>query len=540
MTLKDRLPEACTYIPSDLVDRGPGTIVCDLNARELPAFPPHDVAVFSGVLEYVNEIDRLVNQISKSASVVIASYCVRERVPDRVTRRASGWVNDHTSVELEGIFRRSGFRCDRVEDWRSQVIYRFVREPAGSPGASARPGSTPGVEMDNQESSVMNLAFVVKDLFYGGGAYYDVLARRLAQQGHRVWLISAVPKDADDYRRDGVQFVHVPIWRSAIPFTSLLRWEWRVGRVLRAIEAEHGLDLVEFPSFDPEGLLYACSRRRAAVCIRSHEGRRPVTLEWFWRNPRDALREALGWVQMARAELILPNSTMVHDSCVRFMGSARHARKIFTMLPGIDMDLYVPTPEVPAPYRALDGKRIILFTGRITEAKGTYNLIEAFQDRIAHRFDDAVLVLIGEPEEPDRLRRAVDQGPEGRVVHLPRMDGKDLPPYYSHAYVFVGASRSEPFGAVFVEALACGLPVISVAQGGPLEIIEPEQTGLLCPDNSPEAIAQALERLLSDRALRDRMARSARASVVDRFGMDRVASEVVMRYRQAAGSRNGR
>src|SRR5438093_13265425 len=100
----------------------------------------------------------------------------------------------------------------------------------------------------------MNLAFVVKDLYYGGGNYYDVLSRRLAKQGNRVWLISSVPKDADDYRRDGVEFVHLPVWRSAIPLTSLLRWFWRVARVLRRIEAEHGLDVVEFPSYYPEGL----------------------------------------------------------------------------------------------------------------------------------------------------------------------------------------------------------------------------------------------------------------------------------------------
>jgi glycosyltransferase involved in cell wall biosynthesis len=549
MTLRDCLPEGCKYIPSDLVDRGGGTIVCDLNARELPAFPPHDVAVFSGVLEYINDINSLINKIKQNVNVVIASYSVLERVPSAVVRRSHGWVNDHTAGEFEGIFLRSGFRCERAEGWRNQEIYRFVRDEAGG-GSPAGSGGPPSVRREADEESVrrrrgdqseratMKIAFVVKDLYYGGGAYYDLLSRRLAKQGHRVWLISTVPKDADDYRKDGVQFVHVPIWRSAIPLTSLLRWEWRVGRVLRAIEAEHGLDVVEFPSFDPEALVYAFSKRRAAIAIRVHEGRRPVGLGWFWRNPRDALREALCRVQMARADVILPNSAMVHETCVHFMGSARHARKIFTILPGMDMDLYVPTPLPPAPYRALEGRRIILFVGRITEAKGTYNLIEAFKDQIAPRFGDTVLVLVGVPEEPDRLRRALE-GCEGKVIHLDNVATKDLPAFYSHAYVFAGPSRSEPFGAVFVEALACGLPVVSVARGGPLEIVEPEETGLLCPDNSPGAIAQALERLLSDRDLRDRMARSARSSVVARFGIDRVVSELMERYREIAGCRDG-
>jgi glycosyltransferase involved in cell wall biosynthesis len=202
------------------------------------------------------------------------------------------------------------------------------------------------------------------------------------------------------------------------------------------------------------------------------------------------------------------------------------------------MDLYEPAPLPPDAYRAVKGGRIILFVGRITEAKGTYNLIEAFKTRVAVRFPDTTLVVVGRPEEePDRLRRAI-VACNGRAIHLDKVETKDLPAFYSHAYVFVGPSQGEPFGAVFVEALACGLPVISVAVGGPLEIVEPEETGLLCPDNSAGAIAMALERILSNPNLRDRMAQSARASVVERFGIDRVASELIEKYTEITGCRD--
>ena len=387
----------------------------------------------------------------------------------------------------------------------------------------------------------MNIAFVKQTLYpaTGSGAYYDVLTRRLARQGNRVWLISSVAKDVEDFRRDGVQFVHVPAGRSTIPFTSLLRWEWRASRMLRKIEAEQGLDLVEFHSYLPEGLVHALARRRAKICIRIHEWRTPISLSWFWRDPRDALREALCWAQMARADVLLPVSAAVHETCIRFMGSDRYARKIFAIRPAMDMELYSPAPLPPSAYRALEGKRIILFVGRITKEKGTYNLIEAFRDRIAPRFGDAALVLIGTPEEPDQLRRALESC-GGTAIHLQDVETKDMPGCYSHAYVFVGPSANEAFGAVFVEALACGLPVVSVAKGGPLEIVMPEETGLLCPDNSADAIAAALERLLADRELRDRMARSARASVVDRFGLERLVSELMHRYSETTGRGNGR
>ncbi len=129
MALRDHLPAGCKYTPSDLVNRGDGTIVCDLNAQELPLFPPHDVAVFSGVLEYVNDVSCLITHICKSVNIIIASYAVRERVSGTVMRRSQGWVNDYGSDEFEEVFARSGFRCNRVEGWQSQKIYRFVREP---------------------------------------------------------------------------------------------------------------------------------------------------------------------------------------------------------------------------------------------------------------------------------------------------------------------------------------------------------------------------------------------------------------------------
>jgi D-inositol-3-phosphate glycosyltransferase len=388
----------------------------------------------------------------------------------------------------------------------------------------------------------MNVAFVVQQGLYpfggGTGVYLDKVTRSMAKQGNRVWLISSTLKDPDDYLKDGVRYVHAPIWRSAVPFTSLLRWEWRVARILRAIEAQHGLDMVEFPSYHPEGLIYAFSRRRSAICIRFHEAKSPVKFKDLLRDPRNWLREVLCWFQMARADVIMPVSAPMHEMCIQFMGHVRHASKVLTVRNGIDMDLFAPTPLPPAAYQGLAGKRIILFVGRITEAKGTYNLIEAFGTCIALRYDNTALVLIGQPEEPERLRRAL-QGTSGRVLHIDRVEQHELPSFYSHSYVFVAPSRREPFGLVFVEALACGLPVISVACGGPLEIVESGKTGLLCADNSADSISPAIEQLLCDEKLRDLMAQSARASVIGRFSIDGVAADMTARFKEVVGGRNG-
>lgn len=120
------LSQGCTYTPSDLVDRGAGTLVCDLNAAMLPAFPPHDVAVFSGVLEYVNDVPRLVRRLSSCVNTIVLSYAAIDEHPSIVYRRADGWVNDFSASDLDALFSESGFTCDHVSRWRDQRIFRFV------------------------------------------------------------------------------------------------------------------------------------------------------------------------------------------------------------------------------------------------------------------------------------------------------------------------------------------------------------------------------------------------------------------------------
>lgn len=125
------------------------------------------------------------------------------------------------------------------------------------------------------KNSHMNIAFVDQKMLPGIGTYYDTISRLLAQRGNRTWLISNVPRDGDDYRKDGVQFVHVPSCRSRVRFTAQIRWDWRVARVLQGIEAEHGLDLVEFSSYLPEGLVYvywSAKRRSASGCMNGRIG----------------------------------------------------------------------------------------------------------------------------------------------------------------------------------------------------------------------------------------------------------------------------
>ena len=125
LALQNFLPPGCHYTPSDLVDRGGGTVVLDLNAATLPDLGRYDVAIFGGVLEYVFDLDRLAEHVSKVAGTVIFSYVASRLYSKPVERRLRGWVNNFSGDEVVGIFERAGFICDQRTYWNHSVLCRM-------------------------------------------------------------------------------------------------------------------------------------------------------------------------------------------------------------------------------------------------------------------------------------------------------------------------------------------------------------------------------------------------------------------------------
>jgi polysaccharide pyruvyl transferase WcaK-like protein len=127
MILKKYLEKDQKYTPLDLVDRGNGTIICDLNAKELPLLPKHDVAVFSGVLEYIYDIPHLIRCLHKSVNMVVASYGPTDGISDKLKRIQNGWVNHFSTKEFIGFFEQEGFQCEITNTWQTQILCRFVK-----------------------------------------------------------------------------------------------------------------------------------------------------------------------------------------------------------------------------------------------------------------------------------------------------------------------------------------------------------------------------------------------------------------------------
>ncbi len=145
----------------------------------------------------------------------------------------------------------------------------------------------------------------------------------------------------------------------------------------------------------------------------------------------------------------------------------------------------------------------VLYCGRITREKGADLLAEAFV-RAREREPRLRLILAGGGPEQERLRDRVGEA----ASFLGWLEGAALARTYASADMFLFPSATDTFGQVILEAQASGLPVIAVAEGGPLSLIEHRVSGLLCPAEA-DRLAEAMLELAGSPLLREHLAQGA-------------------------------
>lgn len=137
---------------------------------------------------------------------------------------------------------------------------------------------------------------------------------------------------------------------------------------------------------------------------------------------------------------------------------------------------------------------------------------------------------------PERLDAWVrDAGMSDRVTFHSYLPHKEIISYYQQADVVVNPSLSETFGISIVEAMACGVPVIGTRVGGMLDTVV-DDVGRLVPPEDPEALAQAICEVLSDREAAQRMGRAGRNRAITHYTWKARASKLVEVYGRVCGS----
>jgi glycosyltransferase involved in cell wall biosynthesis len=241
----------------------------------------------------------------------------------------------------------------------------------------------------------------------------------------------------------------------------------------------------------------------------------------------------------------------------RFPEFAGRCRVVFN---GVDVNRFAKNGGNP---RTTDrGDKRLLFVGRISPEKGLHVLIEAFR-MVLQRYPRTRLEVIG-PEwilpteflvevsdDPkilelrsfydgksylQELKRVLSKQVADRVSFLGKVRRGPLVEHYRGADVLVNASLSESFGMSLIEGMACQVPVVATRVGGMTEIVEQGHCGLLVEPNDPDALADAILRLLGNDELRRSFGEAGRAAVLRLFSWERITENVLNCYRDVLQS----
>ena len=216
---------------------------------------------------------------------------------------------------------------------------------------------------------------------------------------------------------------------------------------------------------------------------------------------------------------------------------------VSVLYPGADVEAF--RPDLPVgdlrERHGLGDRPVVVCVSRLVARKGQDVLIRAMAD-VRRRAPGAALVIVGGGPYEARLRALAADAPEGSVVFTGQVSEDDLPRYYALGDVFAMPCRTrlagmevEGWGNVFIEAAACGKPVVVGDSGGAREALVDGETGILVDGTDVHRVAEAVGTLLADPERARTMGAAGRERVLRDHTWPAIARTLVFWLQEAAG-----
>jgi len=226
---------------------------------------------------------------------------------------------------------------------------------------------------------------------------------------------------------------------------------------------------------------------------------------FFNRLKYNQLRKFIKKQTFDRAKKIIVVSNFMKD---RMVVRGVDILKIRVVPNGVDLSRFMPhldSKEIILKYK-LENKKILLTISRLHDYKGHDKVIKTLP-RLISKFTDIVYLIVGTGPYEECLRKLTDELKlDGHVIFTGQVDDEILPLYYNACDVFIMLSREiyneakvEGFGIVFLEASACGKPIIAGRSGGIEDAVTDKVTGILVDPLDQDEIESAAEKILSDK-----------------------------------------
>ena len=392
----------------------------------------------------------------------------------------------------------------------------------------------------------------------GQGVYTRYLSRELVNLGHQVTVFAGQPWPVLD---DGVGYVPVPsldLYREPDPFRVPMPWEfrsridvaefalmctagfpeprtfsWRVRRELTARVGQY--DVVHDNQTFGTGLLGVMADGWPLVGTCHH----PITVDRAldlehaenWRR-RLTLRRWYGFLAMQkkvarRIPRILTVSSSSKRDIVEQYGIGSDQLEVVPI--GADHTHFRPRPEV-----ARVPGRIMTTASADVPFKGLLPLVEALA-KLRTEQPQVHLVVVGRLRAESPVAAAIERlGLTGSVTFESAVSDDRMVELYAEACVAVVPSLYEGFSLPAVEAMACGVPLVTTTGGALPEVVgEDGVTGMLVPPGDPSALAIAIGTILAEPELAARLSEAARKRVLERFTWQACAAATAESYRWA-------
>ena len=371
----------------------------------------------------------------------------------------------------------------------------------------------------------------------GGGVATALLAQELAKRHDVTVLTSKALGTPADSMVDGVRVIRVPVFfRKQQAAANLLSLQMYVVMAIRK-----GQELLQQGHFDvinthfvlPTGPVGDTLARigGAPNVVSVHGGDLYDPSKWLSPHRHYMFRT---WIErlLNRADRVVGQSTDTLNNIGKFYVNAATAAKTSRIPLGIKLPKAAPARR--ADYGFEPDEVLLVSVGRLVMRKAVDQLIgvmDGLRDRKAR-----LLVIGSGPQERELTKRAADAGLQDRVRFMGYVEETEKFRLLEMSDIYVSSSQHEGFGIVFLEAMACGLPVVCYNHGGQLDFLADGVTGRIVRLNDAHGLTAACGALIDDSDLRERIAAENRRRAAD-LSIERTADRYESVFHEAIASR---
>jgi glycosyltransferase involved in cell wall biosynthesis len=388
---------------------------------------------------------------------------------------------------------------------------------------------------------IMNICIVTqqyKNVISGVGLHANNLTKALLDAGHTITLL--LPEDqSPQVAKQGLTVVKVNNPRFNQNQARWVSLSFSFNAALRKLESQNKFDLIHFTDARES---FFCKTRAPMIGhvndTYSAELKGPLEYkknypDWLVRWLYYSVVHFLESRRLQRLKLVVTNSQFTANTIKKTYPKA--ASRVRLCYKSVDMERYreifkkrEETPTDPE-------RQVILFVGSNMIRKGVPDLIRSAPGVIKEH-PKARFVIVGNDKSVDNLKvLCSDLKVDQKFEFAGWRSQADLLDYYRQATLFIMPSLTEALGVTFLEAMAAGVPVIGTNVGGIPEIIRHGVNGLLIPAESPSSVAEAINRMLADRQLRQSLANNAH-NTLNKFDVTSMMECTFRLYREIVNS----